>query len=102
MYKMLRQQSEILNESAVRFAQDLVRVPSPSLNEGAIAPLVEQQMKKLGYDKVLRDDSGNVIGILFGYDNDRTVLLNCHMDTVPLAAPASWCCSPYEGQIKDG
>jgi len=102
MYKMLRQQSEILKESVVRFAQDLVRVPSVSLNERAIAALVEQQMKKVGYDKVLRDDYGNVIGILFGYDNDRSVLLNSHMDTVPLADPDSWSCNPYEGLIRDG
>ena len=55
--------------------------PSPSFGEGAVADLVEAKMHEIGYDKVIRDDAGNVVGVLFGREAAPTPLLNCHMDT---------------------
>jgi acetylornithine deacetylase/succinyl-diaminopimelate desuccinylase-like protein len=39
-------------------------------------------MKELGYDKVIIDSFGNVVGVMLGKRTGPTLLLNSHMDTV--------------------
>jgi len=49
------------------FARTCPYRPSASLEEGQVAwPWSRQENEETGYDKVVRDDSGNVLGILFG------------------------------------
>lgn len=99
MYNILRGKNTGLQKDAIEFARKLIQTPSPSLNETAIADLAEKEMKKIGYDQVFRDESGNVIGILLGREAAPTVLLNSHMDTVPLESAAEWRSSPYDGTV---
>lgn len=82
MYRMLREKNEWNRERVVELASQLVSIPSPTLQESAVADVVEQTMRQVGYDKVVRDKAGNVVGILFGPDHGPTVVLNSHMDTV--------------------
>ena len=91
-----------LKDKVVDFAQMLIRKPSPSLQEQEIAELVRQQMEVIGYDKIIQDDSGNIIGVMFGRESEPTLLLNCHMDTVSPAEHDQWSNEPLSGQIKDG
>jgi len=102
MYAMLRRKSEGLREEVVEFARRLVCTPSHSLQEDRVADLVQEEMQRLGYDRVVRDEAGNVVGILYGREADETLLLNCHMDTVPPAEPESWELSPYSGLLREG
>ncbi len=46
----------------VEFAQHLVRIPSYSGQEEKAIRLAEQQMKALGYDEVVLDSMGNLLG----------------------------------------
>ena len=82
MYAILRTKNEGLKSEVVDFAQQLIQTPSPSLEEGKAADLVEQRMNDLGYDKVMRDEVGNVLGLIIGREGNPTVLLNSHMDTI--------------------
>lgn len=84
MYAMLRAKNEGFRPQLLAFAQELVRTPSPSGGEAPVADRVEQAMRETGYDQVLRDEAGNVLGILHGREGGPVLLLNSHLDT---AAP---------------
>jgi acetylornithine deacetylase/succinyl-diaminopimelate desuccinylase-like protein len=102
VYAILRSKVEGLKQELVAFARELVRTPSPSFEEAAVARLIEAQMRRAGYDKVFNDEFGNVLGILFGRESTPTALLNCHMDTVPPCHEGPWDESPYSGCVKNG
>ena len=102
MYRLLRAKNSGLKGAVIDFAKELVQTPSTSLQESDVADRVERQMKEIGYDKVFRDDAGNVVGILFGQEAEPTVLLCSHMDTVPPGSEAAWHDSPYSGKIDSG
>ena len=102
MYDLLRGRNEVLKDEAVAFAQDLVKIPSVSLEEGPVAARVEAEMRKVGYSKVFRDDAGNVVGVMHGRNPEQTLLLNCHLDTVSPTKDEAWTEKPWSGTIKDG
>lgn len=102
MYDILRRKNLGLKDQVVSFAQQLVQKASPSLQEREIADLVRKQMETIGYDKIVQDDSGNIVGVMFGREAGPTLLLNCHMDTVSPAERDQWLNEPFSGQIKDG
>ena len=81
MYALLTAKNGGLREEALSFARELIRTPSPSLQESAVARLVEAKMQALGYDQVFADEYGNVVGIMWGRAGESTVLLSSHMDT---------------------
>jgi acetylornithine deacetylase/succinyl-diaminopimelate desuccinylase-like protein len=102
MYTLLQETNRSLQKRTLQFAQELVQIPSPSLQERNLADRIEQEMQKLHYDKVFRDETGNVIGILMGKESEPTVLLNSHMDTVPVEREDLWVDSPFSGKIENG
>ncbi len=85
MYSILESKNQLLKAEAVRLTQQLVQIPSTSGDEKEVADLVAQQMQAVGFDKVLRDELGNVVGILRGREDSPTLMLNAHMDTAELA-----------------
>jgi acetylornithine deacetylase/succinyl-diaminopimelate desuccinylase-like protein len=102
MYDILNRKSEGLKGQLVAFARQLVQTASLSLQEAQVARLVQDQMKALGYDRVFTDEAGNVVGIMLGREAEPTMLLNCHMDTMPAEAETAWQGSPYAGDIREG
>ncbi|MBN2290199.1 MAG: M20/M25/M40 family metallo-hydrolase, partial [Candidatus Glassbacteria bacterium] len=100
MYTILQENNKVLAEELVSFAAELVRAPSVSYEESEIAGIVEKEMRRLGYDKVFCDDFGNVVGVIFGLEREPTLLLNCHMDTVPLGSE-TWEHAPFKGTIDN-
>jgi acetylornithine deacetylase/succinyl-diaminopimelate desuccinylase-like protein len=101
MYDLLRGRNAGLKDEMISFARQLVSTPGASREEARVADRVEHEMTTGGYDKVCRDDAGNVIGIMFGRNPDRTVLLNCHLDTVSPKDSGAWTASPWSGHIAD-
>lgn len=102
MYEMLHAKTNGLRAGLVDFCRELLRRPSPSLQEKEVAGLVEAKMRELGYDRVLTDGAGNVLGVLFGREEGPTLLLNSHMDTVAVGDEAAWADPPYAGTLRDG
>jgi acetylornithine deacetylase/succinyl-diaminopimelate desuccinylase-like protein len=82
MFTILKNKNEGLKRETLAFAEELVHTPSPTGEEATIAALVEAKMRAIGYDKVMRDEAGNVVGVMIGRESDPTVLLNSHLDTV--------------------
>ena len=104
-------------DDLVRFAQDLIRTPSPSTKEKALAERLAEEMRRVGFPRVRHDRIGNVIGCLpstsprgepvepsghRGASTGPRLLYNGHMDTVSVSDPASWARDPYGAQIEDG
>ena len=101
MYDLLRRKAAGIQNDVVHFAQDLIRIPGMTGDEAAVADRVVEEMETLGFDAVIRDDAGNVLGILNGRFGEETLLLNCHLDTVP-ADEALWNEPPFSGAIRAG
>ncbi len=89
-------------ENAIAFAQDLIKIPSPSGKEGEVAKRIAKEMKDLGFENVRLDDLGNVIGVVRGMQGGPPVMLNCHMDVVADGDPEAWEHPPFGGVVADG
>ena len=89
-------------ETAVELCRDLVRCPSVSGQEGQAAQVLARAMNSLGYDRVSADRYGNVIGIFEGSRPGPCVLLDGHIDTVPVPDASVWSMPPFGGEVKDG
>jgi putative selenium metabolism hydrolase len=94
-----------MKKDLVRLASQLVSIPGESGCEGEVARAVKEAMEALGYDEVLVDAAGNVLGRLVGKRARRArrsvVLFDAHLDTVG-ADPAGWRHPPYAGVVEDG
>jgi putative selenium metabolism hydrolase len=84
------------------FCQELVRCPSPSGEEGDVADIVEREMRMLGYDEVLRDALGSVVGVVHGEEEGGTVVVDAHMDVVPATQAEAWRFPPYSAERAEG
>ena len=75
--------------NSVAFLEELLRIPSPSGEEGAVAEYLLGRMAALGF-RVRRDEVGNVVGTLGNLEAERAIVLLGHMDTVPGLIPVRW------------
>lgn len=89
-------------ENAVAFARDLIRIPSLSGEEEAVARRILEEMEALGYVDVRLDRAGNALGRIPGTGNGPTVLLNCHTDIVAAGDPDDWSVPPFQGAVREG
>jgi putative selenium metabolism hydrolase len=85
----------------IAFLQDLVRTPSLSTREGAVAARAMDELHRLGLADVRTDRIGNVIARL-GSGQRPILLYNAHMDTVGVGDPAAWQRDPFGAVIEDG
>ncbi len=86
----------------VDFARRLMRTPSPSGEESAAAALVQEEMRRLGYDDARTDEVGNVIGLIRGEGGGHSVMLNTHLDHVSPGDPTLWTDPPFSATMRDG
>jgi putative selenium metabolism hydrolase len=78
---------------------ELVRTPSLSGDEGAVAALVRTELERLGY-AVEVDALGTVTGTRDAGPGP-CVLFDAHMDTVGVSDPGAWSADPA-GELRDG
>ena len=86
----------------VEFCQRLVRTKSYSGQEQDAAAVLADEMRALGYDDVIVDKYGSVIGTIEGNRPGPTVLFDGHIDTVPAENAEKWAYPPFEARIADG
>lgn len=77
--------------------RDLVRTPSVSGDEEAVAVLVESRAREAGLG-VVRDDAG--VRVELGPAEGRTLALVSHLDVVPPGE--GWTCDPFGAEVRDG
>ena len=88
--------------ACIDFLRDLVRIPSPSAQEGAVAQRLAEEMARVGFAEVHIDRVGNVIGRLGVGPAGRQLVFNGHMDHVGVGDRAAWRHDPFAAEIEDG
>jgi len=73
-------------ERLIAACRDVVRIESLTGGEAKVARYVADLMTALEFDKVEIDANGNVIGIMQGTGEAPSVMLNGHLDHVPVGA----------------
>lgn len=89
-------------QELLALAKGLVTKQSYSGCEGAAAAELKAYMERAGFDEVLTDRYGNVIGKIKGKRPGPKILFDGHIDTVPVANPDAWTHDPFAGEIVDG
>ena len=89
-----------LKQELIAFTQSLIRTKSMSGQEKEIIRFIEQKMKSLGYDEVIIDSMGNVLGRIG--DGEKSILFDSHVDTVEVTDADQWDVPPFSGAIVDG
>ncbi len=102
--------------------QSLVRIPSTVGDEGAAQAIVEGRMRAIGLEvdrfdvdaAALQDHPGFnpsprnyagrpcIVGRLAGSGGGRSLVLNAHIDTVPVENAGAWIHPPFGGAIENG
>ncbi len=78
-----------------KFLRELVRIPGESAGEEGHIRRIEEEMKKVGFDRVEIDPMGNVLGYM---GTGKTLIAyDAHIDTVGVGNIANWEFDPYEG-----
>ena len=86
----LNQIAEEMRPDVIAFTQKLIQTPSISGEEGPLTELLLEEMEKLGYDEVFRDDQGNIIGLVKGIEEGPVIMYNSHMDHVSPGDVSNW------------
>lgn len=94
--------NEKYSNIAIELCQDLIRCPSVSGKEDKAAATLKAAMEKLGFDDIATDRYGNVVGTIEGSRPGPCVLLDGHIDTVPVPDETVWSVEPFGGIIRDG
>lgn len=89
-----------LETELINFTQDLVRIKSVTCDEEKIIKVIEKKMKEIGYDEIIVDSMGNVVGRIG--DGKNAVMFDSHIDTVDVKDEAEWDVPPFSGKIVDG
>lgn len=100
MKEIIEKFSLEIKDEIIKFTQDLVKIKSFTSDEKDIANVVKEKMLQLGYDDVILDGLGNVIGVMG--DGDIKIMYDSHMDTVGVKDIEEWTVDPFGGEIKDG
>lgn len=89
-------------DDLIRLCQELVRHVSPSGHEENIARFLRSVMVSLGYDSVVQDGYGSILGTVdFGLPGP-TLLLEAQMDHAETGDPGNWLQYPFGGHMERG
>lgn len=89
-----------VKKELIEFTQSLVRIKSVSGQEEGIVKFIEKKMNALGYDEVIIDSMGNVVGKIG--NGEKTIMFDSHIDTVEVKDEEKWDVPPFSGNIIDG
>ncbi|WP_432662166.1 YgeY family selenium metabolism-linked hydrolase [Wukongibacter baidiensis] len=89
-----------MEKELIEFTQDLVRTRSFSGQEENVVKLIEKKMNALGYDEVIIDSMGSVVGRIG--NGEKVIMFDSHIDTVEVSDASKWLVPPFSGEIVDG
>jgi putative selenium metabolism hydrolase len=96
--KLTSEQSEM----AVALCQALIQRQSYSGHEDAVVERMKQAFEELQFDEILTDEYGSVLGHIRGNRPGKVLLLDGHIDTVPVPDESKWTHKPFGGEIENG
>lgn len=90
------------HDRCLELAVELARTPSVSSDERAAVAVVAAAMEDLGFEEVRVDEAGNVCGTLGADLAGPSLLIDGHIDTIPLHSAEAWSVDPFGGVVHDG
>ena len=122
LHKKIKESIGVKKNEYIRFLQKVIQEPSTSGNELGAQTIVAERLKAKGlevdvwipeYDELLKskyfnprrdnyENSPNVVGVLKGKEDGRSLILNGHIDVVPAGDKNKWTNDPYSGEVIDG
>jgi putative selenium metabolism hydrolase len=87
-------------KSLIGFLRDIVALPSLSGQEEDVVRRVAREMEAVGFDEVVIDTLGNVLGRIG--NGQRVIAFDAHLDTVDVTDRDQWECDPFTGKLEDG
>ena len=97
---LLHKTAKKYEKDMVRFARDIVAIPSFSCQEGKLVDRIRKEMRKVGFDKVHVDRMGNIIGRIGS--GKTKIMLDAHIDTVGIGDRKAWKWDPFKGKFAGG
>lgn len=89
-------------QTVIELCQRLVQSQSYSGQEGKVAEELNKAFKELGFDDVVADKYGNIIGHIKGNKPGKKIVFDGHIDTVPVSNESEWKYPPFAAEIHDG
>jgi putative selenium metabolism hydrolase len=85
---------------AAKFLRDIIAISSTSCNEGPVVERIAGEMNDVGFDEVIIDPMGNVLGRLG--TGKHIIAMDGHVDTVGVGNPSNWNHDPFKGKVENG
>ncbi|MGA1982380.1 MAG: YgeY family selenium metabolism-linked hydrolase [Acidobacteriaceae bacterium] len=89
-------------EQVIHLCQALIQKQSCSGHEDGVVARMKQAFHELVYDDVFVDSYGNILGRIKGNRPGKVLLLDGHIDIVPVPDLSRWTHEPFGGEITDG
>ena len=89
-------------QELIALCQELIRQQSYSGAESKVVDSLKEAFDRLGFDDYFIDEYGSVIGHIKGRRPGKSILLDGHIDTVPVPADAQWQHDPFGGEVSNG
>ncbi len=90
MIKLIKQ----IQKEVTEFTQEIIKIPSFTGEEGQLARVILNKLEEFASDDAFIDGIGNVVGVIRGQENGVNILLNGHLDVVPVGNMSNW--HPYD------
>ncbi|MFA5438192.1 MAG: hypothetical protein WC293_06500 [Candidatus Omnitrophota bacterium] len=84
MKELIKAKAKGLKKDIADFYNKTESSKPDSFDIGRFSELIIAKMKELSFDKVVKDGSGNLIGVIKGYSNKDAILVVSHIDTKSL------------------
>lgn len=98
-YAKIKEAAQGYEQAMTKFLRDLVKIPGESVGEEGHVKRIEQEMNAVGFDKVVIDPMGNILGYM---GSGKTLIgFDAHIDTVGIGNIDNWEFDPYEGFESD-
>lgn len=94
-FNKIKEAAQGYEKAMTKFLRDLVLIPGESAEEKGVVERIATEMRAVGFDKVLIDPQGNVLGYMG--NGEKIIGFDAHVDTVGIGNKANWQFDPYEG-----
>lgn len=98
-FEQVLEKAQSYKKDMVKFLRDMIRIPSESCEEKDVILRIKEEMEKVGFDKVIIDPMGNILGYV-GHGK-HLIGMDAHIDTVGIGEIKNWTFDPYEGFEDD-
>lgn len=98
-FKQILAKAKSYEKDMTKFLRDMIRIPSESCEERGVILRIKEEMEKVGFDKVVIDPLGNILGYI-GHGK-HLIGMDAHIDTVGIGEIKNWEFDPYEGYEDD-